>query len=54
LIKGKFPEKIFQLQNLKVIDLSDNPMLSGQLPEFEQDSSLQSTKLGSFNHKLLW
>ncbi|KAK6919745.1 Leucine-rich repeat [Dillenia turbinata] len=38
-LKSKFPTDIFHLPNLQYLDVSDNPKLSGKLPEFFNDSS---------------
>ncbi|KAF2292406.1 hypothetical protein GH714_022011 [Hevea brasiliensis] len=41
-LRGEFPIDIFQLPNLKMLDISDNPDLKGHLPSFEQGSLLKS------------
>ncbi|KAK9085713.1 hypothetical protein Sjap_026124 [Stephania japonica] len=40
-LKGNVPQRIFTLPKLQYLDLSDNPLLEGSLPEFSQDNSLQ-------------
>ncbi|KAL6337689.1 hypothetical protein AAG906_037282 [Vitis piasezkii] len=37
---GTFPEKIFQVPTLQILDLSNNKLLLGSLPEFPQNGSL--------------
>ncbi|XP_020677529.1 receptor-like protein 7 isoform X1 [Dendrobium catenatum] len=37
---GGFPKPIFQLRNLKQLDISENPMLYGSLPDFSVDNNL--------------
>ena len=37
---GTFPEKIFQIPTLQVLDLSNNKLLQGSVPEFPQNGSL--------------
>ncbi|KAL0907579.1 hypothetical protein M5K25_021996 [Dendrobium thyrsiflorum] len=39
--KGFFPNQIFQLRNLKYLDISYNPTLSGYLPDFPEYSNLE-------------
>ncbi|XP_072983384.1 receptor-like protein 7 [Typha latifolia] len=48
-LNGVFPGRIFQLRNLTVIDASENPMLSGQFPEFPKGSALESLVLSNTN-----
>ncbi|XP_062094218.1 receptor-like protein 7 [Humulus lupulus] len=38
---GTFPEEIFQVPTLQTIDISNNKLLQGHLPEFVADSALQ-------------
>ncbi|KAL0928938.1 hypothetical protein M5K25_000874 [Dendrobium thyrsiflorum] len=40
-LKGFFPKDIFHLKNLTIVDVSFNPMLSGSLPDFTTDSTLE-------------
>ncbi|XP_028554337.1 receptor-like protein 7 [Dendrobium catenatum] len=47
--KGVFPNKIFLLRNLRHLDISNNPMLSGYLPKFLEDSNLEILALSSTN-----
>uniref|UniRef100_A0A2N9I169 Leucine-rich repeat-containing N-terminal plant-type domain-containing protein n=1 Tax=Fagus sylvatica TaxID=28930 RepID=A0A2N9I169_FAGSY len=42
---GSFPEKIFQVPTLQILDLSNNGLLNGSLPEFHPNSSLRSLLL---------
>ncbi|XP_061998884.1 receptor-like protein 7 [Rosa rugosa] len=42
---GEFPVRIFQLQNLKLLSVRNNPDLTGYLPEFNQSSPLSSLVL---------
>ncbi|XP_042479866.1 receptor like protein 24-like [Macadamia integrifolia] len=45
---GDFPTNVFLQPNLKYIDLSENPLLSAQLPEFPQvNNTLQHLGVGS-------
>ncbi|KAI0531227.1 hypothetical protein KFK09_000780 [Dendrobium nobile] len=46
---GVFPKPIFQLRNLKQLDISENPMLYGSLPDFSVDSNLISLALSHTN-----
>ncbi|XP_058111870.1 receptor-like protein 7 [Magnolia sinica] len=46
-LRGKFPESIFQLPTLQFLDISNNPLLTGYLPEFPQNNSLQQLILSS-------
>ncbi|XP_058111860.1 receptor-like protein 7 [Magnolia sinica] len=40
-LHGKFPDSVFQLPNLQIIDISDNPLVAINLPEFPQNNTLQ-------------
>ncbi|XP_058111749.1 receptor-like protein 7 [Magnolia sinica] len=40
-LHGKFPESVFQLPNLQIIDISGNPLVAINLPEFPQNNTLQ-------------
>ncbi|PQM35683.1 receptor-like protein 12 [Prunus yedoensis var. nudiflora] len=42
---GMFPEEIFHITTLQKVDLSNNPLLQGSLPEFLNNGSLQSLDL---------
>ncbi|KAL6336596.1 hypothetical protein AAG906_025601 [Vitis piasezkii] len=44
-LNGTFPEKIFQVPTLQILDLSNNRLLEGSLPEFPQNRSLDSLVL---------
>ncbi|XP_021830687.1 receptor-like protein 12, partial [Prunus avium] len=44
---GKFPARIFELQDLETLDVRSNQDLTGYLPEFNRSSRLVSLKLGS-------
>ncbi|KAI3470435.1 hypothetical protein Pfo_027098 [Paulownia fortunei] len=46
---GNFPGNVFLLPRLKTIDLSKNPLLTGELPEFPFHSSLQLVSLYETN-----
>ncbi|KAF9672133.1 hypothetical protein SADUNF_Sadunf11G0009000 [Salix dunnii] len=48
-LNGSFPNNIFRFPKLQSIDLSENPLLSGQLPEFSLNSSLQLLSLKNTN-----
>ncbi|KAH0470379.1 hypothetical protein IEQ34_000102 [Dendrobium chrysotoxum] len=47
--KGVFPNQIFGLRNLKYLDISNNPMLSGSLPNFSKDNNLEILMLSNTN-----
>lgn len=49
LSAGDLPVDIFQLRNLNILDLSDNRMLSGSLPDFPEGSTLQRLLLSRTN-----
>ncbi|KAL4613947.1 hypothetical protein ACB092_07G019500 [Castanea dentata] len=44
-LNGTFPEKVFRILTLQTIDLSNNELLQGSLPEFLPNGSLQSLLL---------
>ncbi|KAB1202587.1 Receptor-like protein 12 [Morella rubra] len=44
-LKGKFPEKIFQVPKLQMLDVSENRLLQGSLPEFPPNGSLRTLLL---------
>lgn len=48
-LKGTFPEKIFQVPTLQILDLSNNRLLEGSLPEFPLNGSLDSLVLTDTN-----
>ncbi|KAJ9176788.1 hypothetical protein P3X46_012066 [Hevea brasiliensis] len=48
-LQGEFPVGIFQLPNLKILDLSYNPDLKGYLPPFQLKSALKSLILSGSN-----
>nr|ABA96722.1 Leucine Rich Repeat family protein, expressed [Oryza sativa Japonica Group] len=47
--QGWFPPIIFQHKKLRMIDLSKNPGISGNLPNFSQESSLENLFVSSTN-----
>ncbi|XP_030466030.1 receptor like protein 22-like isoform X1 [Syzygium oleosum] len=48
-LQGEFPQKIFRVQTLQILDLSFNQLLRGSLPEFPENSSLQTLVLSFTN-----
>ena len=44
-LNGTFPEKIFQVRTLQILDLSNNMLLQGSFPEFPQGGSLETLVL---------
>ncbi|KAM7523046.1 hypothetical protein LguiA_012948 [Lonicera macranthoides] len=46
---GVFPQKIFRVQTLKNLDLLENGLLHGTLPDFPENGSLQSLVLRTTN-----
>ncbi|KAL5710143.1 hypothetical protein ACHQM5_020745 [Ranunculus cassubicifolius] len=46
---GRFPEKIFQLTQLRSLDVSGNPRLQGSLPEFPTNGRLENLVLSNSN-----
>ncbi|XP_022760061.1 receptor-like protein 12 [Durio zibethinus] len=46
-LRGEFPIKVFQLPNLQYLRVSYNPYLTGGLPEFHKNSSIESLKLAN-------
>ncbi|XP_011069371.1 receptor-like protein 12 [Sesamum indicum] len=46
---GNFPRQVFLLPRLQTIDLSKNPLLTGELPEFPSHSSLRLVSLYQTN-----
>ncbi|CAL5009915.1 unnamed protein product [Urochloa decumbens] len=48
-LEGSFPPRSFQSKNLRVLDLSDNPYLSGHFPDFSDTSSLEILRLERTN-----
>ncbi|CAK9155939.1 unnamed protein product [Ilex paraguariensis] len=48
-LHGSFPEKLFTLPKLQTIDLSDNSLLTGQLPNFSLNNSFQQMILYKTN-----
>ncbi|PIN16951.1 Leucine-rich repeat protein [Handroanthus impetiginosus] len=47
--KGTFPEMIFQVPTLETLDLSDNMLLSGTIPQLHQIGSFRTIVLASTN-----
>ncbi|GKV06067.1 hypothetical protein SLEP1_g17998 [Rubroshorea leprosula] len=48
-LRGNFPKKVLQLPNLQGLNISDNPLLQGSLPEFFENGSLQTLMLSATN-----
>ena len=48
-LNGTFPEKIFQVPTLRILDLSNNKLLEGSFPEFPQNGSLETLVLFDTN-----
>eukprot|EP00268_Persea_americana_P049116 TRINITY_DN5237_c0_g4_i1.p1 TRINITY_DN5237_c0_g4~~TRINITY_DN5237_c0_g4_i1.p1 ORF type:complete len:1135 (+),score=178.94 TRINITY_DN5237_c0_g4_i1:74-3406(+) len=48
-LTGGFPGEMFKLQNLEILDVSNNPLLTGTLPEFPLNSSLRILTLSGSN-----
>ncbi|XP_059462332.1 receptor-like protein kinase 5, partial [Corylus avellana] len=48
-LTGTFPGKIFQVQTLEILDLSNNVLLHGRLPDFPQNGSLRTLFLSNTN-----
>ncbi|XP_073154636.1 receptor-like protein 7 [Henckelia pumila] len=48
-LHGSFPEKIFQLSTLQNLDLSNNVLLKGTIPQFPLIGSFRTIILGSTN-----
>ncbi|KAI5663317.1 hypothetical protein M9H77_22640 [Catharanthus roseus] len=48
-IHGNLPEKLFHLGSLEYLDVSDNHLLQGTLPEFPQNMSLRTMVLQGTN-----
>lgn len=48
-LEGWFPQRFFRLRNLRVLDLSSNPNLSGHLPNFSCAGSLETLRLEGTN-----
>ncbi|XP_022759854.1 receptor-like protein 12 [Durio zibethinus] len=46
-LRGEFPIEIFQLPNLQYLEVSDNPYLTGHLPEFHKSSYIESLALAN-------
>jgi len=46
-LTGTFPQKIFQIRTLSVIDLYDNPNLRGFFPDYSLSESLHSIVLSN-------
>ncbi|XP_058111887.1 receptor like protein 22-like [Magnolia sinica] len=40
-LHGKFPDSVFQLPNIQILDISRNPLLTSYLPEFPPNNTLQ-------------
>ncbi|KAL5226761.1 hypothetical protein ABZP36_015026 [Zizania latifolia] len=47
--EGQFPTKIFQLKSLRTLDVSENPSLSVNLPDFPDGNSLETLNLARTN-----
>ncbi|KAL5742502.1 hypothetical protein ACOSP7_029234 [Xanthoceras sorbifolium] len=48
-LTGVFPEKIFQVQTLETLDLSNNRLLEGSLPDLPENISLRTLMLPDTN-----
>ncbi|KAG6671229.1 hypothetical protein I3843_Q007200 [Carya illinoinensis] len=48
-LNGQFPERIFQIPTLQMVDLAYNDQLEGFLPEFPSNGSLQTLDLSQTN-----
>ncbi|KAM4090655.1 hypothetical protein ACJW30_09G078200 [Castanea mollissima] len=48
-LNGQIPKKIFQVPTLQTVDLSQNELLQGSLPEFHPNGSLQSLLLSDIS-----
>ncbi|KAE8099175.1 hypothetical protein FH972_017179 [Carpinus fangiana] len=46
-MRGTFPRKIFQVPTLEILDLSNNRLLHGPLPDFPQNGSLRTLVLSN-------
>ncbi|XVF81443.1 hypothetical protein PTKIN_Ptkin15bG0155400 [Pterospermum kingtungense] len=46
-LHGQLPASIFQLPNLRVLDLQDNPYLTGKFPEFNRSSLIEELILAN-------
>ncbi|XP_022759853.1 receptor like protein 30-like [Durio zibethinus] len=46
-LRGEFPIEVFQLPNLRYLRVSYNPYLTGSLPEFHKNISIESLKLAN-------
>ncbi|XVF81447.1 hypothetical protein PTKIN_Ptkin15bG0155900 [Pterospermum kingtungense] len=46
-LHGELPATIFQLPNLRLLSLQDNPYLTGKLPEFNRSSLIEVLKLAN-------
>nr|XP_024930044.2 receptor-like protein 7 [Ziziphus jujuba var. spinosa] len=45
-LQGEFPSGVFQLPNLRILDVSSNGNLKGYIPDFHHKSPLKELKLG--------
>ncbi|XP_060671053.1 receptor-like protein 19 [Ziziphus jujuba] len=48
-VAGEFPSGVFQLPNLRILDVSSNGNLKGYIPDFHHKSPLKELKLGGNN-----
>ncbi|KAF8024781.1 hypothetical protein BT93_F1839 [Corymbia citriodora subsp. variegata] len=48
-LQGEFPQKVFQVETLQTLYLSDNPLLQVSLPDFPKNSSLDTLSLRNTN-----
>ncbi|KAK8981329.1 hypothetical protein V6N11_060002 [Hibiscus sabdariffa] len=46
-LHGEFPNEVFQLPNLQILHASFNTFLTGRLPKFNKNSSLEELRLAS-------
>ncbi|KAF8020534.1 hypothetical protein BT93_G1072 [Corymbia citriodora subsp. variegata] len=48
-LRGEFPQKVIQVQTLQTLDLSYNPLLQVSLPDFPENSSIETLVLRGTN-----
>ncbi|KAF7825514.1 receptor-like protein 12 [Senna tora] len=52
-LRGMFPQKIFQIETLSFVDISDNYDLCGSLPDLPLSGSLETLKVSNTNFSAL-